>query len=213
MGRSKLYGMGTYFYHAQEAGGANALLSLSLSRNETGNGKSPISINKNNGFGLDAVDSSPGESAKWYATFSSSILGYASKWITYGYAHARDWRYFGPQFGDKGIGMNVKYASDTYWSEKMAANYYSMDAALGLQDYNYYQLGVVTAPIAARTDATSSAKFLYTYPEKDDAVVIIGEKEGHTVTFKGICNGDIKEIVENTTKTLTYYDKLSTIKI
>ena len=183
-GRSKLYGMGTFFYHAQETGGANALLSLSLSRNETGNGKSPISINKNNGFGLDAVDSSPGESAKWYATFSSSILGYASKWITYGYAHARDWRYFGPQFGDKGIGMNVKYASDTYWSEKMAANYYSMDAALGLQDYNYYQLGIVTAPIAARTDATSSAKFLYTYPEKDDAVVIIGEKEGETI------NGD-----------------------
>ena len=180
-GRSKLYGMGTYFYHAQETGGANALLSLSLSRNETGNGKSPISINKNNGFGLDAVDSSPGESAKWYATFSSSILGYASKWITYGYAHARDWRYFGPQFGDKGIGMNVKYASDTYWSEKMAANYYAMDAALGLQDYDYYQLGVVVAPVDARADATPSSKFLYTYPEKNDAVVIIGEKEGHTV--------------------------------
>ena len=67
--------------------------------------------------------------------------------------------------------MNVKYASDTYWSEKMAANYYSLDKALGLQDYNYYQLGVVTAPIAARTDATSSAKFLYTYPEKDDAFI------------------------------------------
>ena len=73
-GRSKLYGMGTFFYHAQEAGGANALLSLSLSRNETGNGKSSISINKNNGFGLDAVDSSPGESAKWYATFSCKRL-------------------------------------------------------------------------------------------------------------------------------------------
>ena len=180
-GRSKLYGMGTFFYHAQEAGGANALLSLSLSRNETGNGKSPISINKNNGFGLDAVDSSPGESAKWYATFSSSILGYANKWITYGYAHARDWRYFGPQFGDKGIGMNVKYASDTYWSEKMAANYYAMDAAFGLQDHDYYQLGVVVAPVDARADATPSSKFLYTYPEKDDAVVIVGEKEGYTV--------------------------------
>ena len=183
-GRSKLYGMGTFYYHAQEADGANALLSLSLSRNETGNGKSSISINKNNGFGLDAVDSSPGESAKWYATFASSILGYANKWITYGYAHARDWRYFGPHFGDKGIGMNVKYASDTYWSEKMAANYYSMDAAFGLQDYNYYQLGVVTAPVDARTDAKTSSKFLYTYPEKDDAVVIIGEKEGETI------NGD-----------------------
>ena len=49
-GTSRLYGMGTFFYYAQEKYGVNAILSLSLSRNETGNGKSPISINKNNGF-------------------------------------------------------------------------------------------------------------------------------------------------------------------
>ena len=49
----------------------------------------------------------------------------------------------------------------------MAANYYAMDAALGLQDYDYYQLGVVVAPVDARADATPSSKFLYTYPEKE----------------------------------------------
>jgi len=172
---SRLYGSGTFFYYAQEKYGVNAILSLSLSRNETGNGRSNLAINKNNGFGLNAVDSSPTESASWYASFPSSILGYANKWITYGYAHPRDWRYFGPQFGDKWIGMNVKYASDTYWSEKMAANYYSLDKAFGLQDYNYYQLGVVNGPTKAYSDASTSSKFIYEYPEREDALVIVDE--------------------------------------
>lgn len=180
-GSSRLYGKGTFFYYAQEKYGVNAILSLSLSRNETGNGRSNLAINKNNGFGLNAVDSSPTQSANWYASFASSILGYTSKWITYGYAHPRDWRYFGPQFGDKWIGMNVKYASDTYWSEKMAANYYSFDKAKGLQDYNYYQLGVVTRQVNAMSDATNSSKFIYSYPEAEDALVIVGEKQGQAV--------------------------------
>ena len=165
-GTSRLYGSGTFFYYAQEKYGVNAILSLSLSRNETGNGTSNLAINKNNGFGLNAVDSNPTQAANWYPSFASSILGYASKWITYGYAHPRDWRYFGPQFGDKWIGMNVKYASDTYWSEKMASNYYSLDKALGMQDYNYYQLGVVNGPTIAYKDPNTSSKQIYTYPEK-----------------------------------------------
>ena len=174
-GASRLYGEGTFFYYAQEKYGVNAVLSLSLSRNETGNGRSNLSINKNNGFGLNAVDSNPTQAANWYASFSSSILGYASKWITYGYAHPRDWRYFGPQFGDKVSGMNVKYASDPYWSEKMAANYYALDKAFGLQDYNYYQLGVVKYSIPAYYEPSTSSKVIYNYTEKEDAVVIVEE--------------------------------------
>ncbi len=184
-GASRLYGKGQFFYYAQEKHGVNAVLSLSLSRNETGNGRSNLSINKNNGFGLNAVDSSPTNSADWYATFTESILGYASHWITQRYADVTQWHYFGPQFGNKGIGMNVKYASDPYWSEKMAANYYSLDKSKGLQDYNYYQLGVLKqGSVIARSDAKNSAKEVYKFPEAEDAVVIVGEKEGDVV------NGD-----------------------
>lgn len=174
-GTSRLYGSGNFFYYSQEKYGVNALLTLSLARNESANGKSYLAVNKNNGFGHDAVDSNPINGAKGYPTFASSILTHASKWVTYGYAHPRDGRYFGPQYGDKWIGMNVKYASDTYWSEKMAANYYSMDKALGLQDYNYYQLGVLNNKANAYSDASTSSKFVYEYPEAEDAVVIVGE--------------------------------------
>ena len=71
--------------------------------------------------------------------------------------------------------MNVKYASDTYWSEKMAANYYSFDKAFGMQDYNYYQLGVVNGPTRAYQNPSTSSKFIYEYPEKEDALVIVDE--------------------------------------
>lgn len=57
----------------------------------------------------------------------------------------------------------------------MAANYYALDKALGLQDHNYYQLGVVTGPTNAYKDASTSSKFVYKYPEAEDAVVITGE--------------------------------------
>ncbi len=178
---SRLYGMGTFFYNAQERYGVNALLALGVSRNETGNGKSNLAINKNNGFGLNAVDSSPTESAKWYATFSSSILGYANKWVNNGYANPTDLRYNGAQYGNKAVGMNVQYASDVYWGEKMASNYYYMDKALGLQDYNYYQLGVTTTSTQAMQQPNYSSKSMYTYKNADYGVVIVGEVEGQEV--------------------------------
>ncbi|MBQ6477579.1 MAG: DUF5011 domain-containing protein [Bacilli bacterium] len=178
---SRLYGNGQFFYNAQQLHGANALLALSLSRNETGNGTSKLAVQKNNGFGLNAVDSNPYEEADWYASFPSSIMGFASHWITDLYANATKWHYFGPQYGNKAIGMNVKYASDIYWSEKMASFYYAFDKYNGLQDYNYYQLGIIKSPVAARSAAKTSAKKIYDYPEYEDAVVIVGEVAGESV--------------------------------
>ena len=173
---SRLYGKGAFFYNTQQVYGINAILSYSLSRNETGNGSSNLAVNKNNGFGLDAVDSNPYNGATYYASFASSIYGYASKWNLYGYSYATDWRYFGPAFGDKYNGMNVKYATDAYWSEKMASNYYYFDKYFGLNDYNYYQLGVVKKPTNAYFKANSSSNIIYTYPEEEDQVVIVAEE-------------------------------------
>ncbi len=181
-GTSRIYGKGTFFYYAQEKFGVNAILSLSLSRNETANGRSELAINKNNGFGLDAVDSNPIGGARWYPSFASSILGYASKWVTYGYANPFDSRYRSNVFGNKGLGMNVKYASDPYWSEKMASNYYALDNYYGFQDYNYYQLGVNnTAGIAARKEPRNNASVIYNLNYLDTPFIITEEVTGDNV--------------------------------
>lgn len=179
---SRLYGKGTFFYYAQQKYGVNAVLSLSLSRNETGNGTSNLAVLKNNGFGLNAVDSNPYEDADWYPSFASSILGYASRWITYGYANPFDYRYRSNVFGHKGIGMGVKYASDPYWSEKMASNYYALDSYYGLQDYNYYQLGVSnTQGIVVRNAPRNNATGIYHMNYLDTSCIIIDEVEGDNV--------------------------------
>ena len=202
---SRLYGSGTFFYNSQQIYGANAILSLSLSRNETANGTSSLAIRKNNGFGLNAVDSNPYEAANWYATYPYSITGFARDWITYRYAKATHSLYFGPQYGNKAIGMNVKYASDIYWSEKMASNYYYFDKAYGLQDYNYYQLGIINKQCYAYKSASTSSTKIYQYPEYEDGVVIVGEVTGTSV------NGNTKwyKVVSDLNLNSNYSEKTS----
>lgn len=202
---SSLFGKGAFFYNSQQLYGVNALLSYSLSRNETGNGRSNLSITKNNGFGLNAVDTNPYNSANYYATFASSIYGYASKWNSYGYSYATDWRYFGPAFGDKYNGMNVKYATDAYWSEKMASNYYNFDKKFGLNDYNYYQLGVVTKPTNAYFKANNSKK-IYEYPEEEDQVVIVGEEGSYYKVVSDINIDENGNQVGSRSDYLKYYN-------
>ena len=178
---SRLYGKGAFFYNAQELYGANALLAFGVSRNESGNGTSNLSINKNNGFGLNAVDSNPTQAANWFPTFAQSIYDYSNVWVTYGYSNPEDWRYFGAQNGDKRVGMNVKYASDVYWGEKMASNYYFLDKKYGLQDYNFYQTGITTRSTAAKAAPKTSAKSVFTYPSSEVGLVLLEEVEGEEV--------------------------------
>ena len=77
--------------------------------------------------------------------------------------------------------MNVKYASDIYWSEKMASLYYAFDKTNGLQDYNYYQLGIAKGLFAAKSAPKNSAKTIYDYQEYEDSIVIVGEVQGDNV--------------------------------
>lgn len=201
---SKMYGQGSYFYNAQQKNGVNAILSLSLSRNESANGRSEIVWNKNNGFGLKAYDSNPSQSASWYPTYASSVYEFAYHWVTDGFADPSDTRYFGPAFGDGLIGMNVKYAADTYWSEKMAANYYSFDSAKGMQDYNYYQLGLANKPTNAYMSPSSSSQVVYEYPEEGDNVIIIDEINNSEGTWYKLQSDKI--INGNTITTLGDYN-------
>ena len=112
-------------------------------------------------------------------------MGFASHWITDLYANATKWHYFGPQYGNKAIGMNVKYASDIYWSEKMAQNYFYFDQAHGFQDYNYYQEGLILNGNAkAYLNPSTNSKVVYTYPDTNrDAIVIVDKVENDGKTW------------------------------
>ena len=132
---SKLTGTAGIFIKYQEKYGVNALLSLGIAINESGWGTSGIANKKNNLFGLNAVDSSPGESANYFETVDDCIREFMDKWMARGYLKDGSWKNYGEFLGNKDEGINVKYASDPYWGEKAAAHAWNLDTLGGSRDY------------------------------------------------------------------------------
>ncbi|WP_278452372.1 Ig-like domain-containing protein [Thomasclavelia spiroformis] len=170
---SKLKNMADAFIENQNKYGTNALLMIGVAANESAWGCSRIAAEKNNLFGHAAYDSDPGGSANGYSSVEYSIYYHSSQFISKGYLDpVTDGRYFGANLGDKGSGINVKYASDPYWGEKAAAVCWKIDSYLGSKDSYKYTIGIKDtintnhSVINIKSDATSNSNTLYsTYPK------------------------------------------------
>ncbi|WP_025162999.1 glucosaminidase domain-containing protein [Paraclostridium bifermentans] len=158
---SKLRGTGKAFIEAENKYGANALLVLGIAMNESAKGMSSIAQNKNNLFGINAVDSNPGQSANYFETVEECINQFTRRYISTGYADPQDWRHKGANLGDKKLGANVEYASDPFWGEKAARYAYSIDKYLSgnnikeLNDHDRYQLAIYTGENEVRSKDNS----------------------------------------------------------
>ena len=158
---SRMYNKGQSFINAQNTYGINANMIFGVAANESAYGTSSIAKNKNNIFGLNAVDSSPGESANYFANVEQCINEFAYNWMSTGYLDTVDSRYRGPHLGDKHSGINVKYASDPYWGEKAASQPYYIDTSK--TDYGRYTIGIATkTEIPFYVEPTTSSKRVYT---------------------------------------------------
>lgn len=152
---------GNAFVSAQNTYTINALLMFGVAINESGWGTSSIAKEKNNLFGLNAVDSSPGASANTFKSVEHCINEFAYEWVHKDYLNGGDFRYRGPHLGDKHSGMNVKYASDPYWGEKAAARGYYFDTEK--VDYGRYTIGITTSgKVQFYKDASTSSAKIYT---------------------------------------------------
>ena len=120
---SKMKDTGKVFVSNQDTYGVNALLITSIRTNESNWGKSSISQKKNNLFGLNATDASPGINANQYSSVAACIEDFANGWMSRGYLYPKDYRYNGGFLGNKASGLNVKYASDPYWGERLQILY------------------------------------------------------------------------------------------
>lgn len=125
---SLLENKGATFKEAEEHYHINALYLLAHSALESDWGRSKIAKDKNNFFGITAYDTTPYLSAKTFDDVDKGILG-ASKWIKENYIDR------GRTFlGNKASGMNVQYASDPYWGEKIASVMMKINEKLGGKD-------------------------------------------------------------------------------
>ena len=170
---------GSAFIDSQNTYGVNALLMTGVAANESAWGKSSIALSKNNLFGLNAIDSSPGTSANTFASAEACINDFANGWMSRGYLYPKDGRYNGGFLGNKASGINVKYASDPYWGEKAANVAYALDAAQGSQDYGQYTIGVKdTLPsshqtVNVRNASSTSSTALYSTGSASNYSVLI----------------------------------------
>ena len=125
---SLLENKGATFKEAEKHYHINALYLLAHSALESDWGRSKIAKDKNNFFGITAYDTTPYLSAKTFDDVDKGILG-ASKWIKENYIDR------GRTFlGNKASGMNVQYASDPYWGEKIASVMVKINEKLGGKD-------------------------------------------------------------------------------
>ena len=125
---SLLENKGATFKEAEEHYHINALYLLAHSALESDWGRSNIAKDKNNFFGITAYDTTPYLSAKTFDDVDKGILG-ATKWIKENYIDR------GRTFlGNKASGMNVEYASDPYWGEKIASVMMKINEKLGGKD-------------------------------------------------------------------------------
>ena len=125
---SRLAGKGAIFKEAEERYQINALYLIAHSALESAWGRRQLAKDKNNFFGIAAYDTTPYDSAKSFDDVDKGILG-AAKWIRENYIdNGRTY------LGNKSSGMNVFYASDPYWGEKIASIMMTINSKLGEKD-------------------------------------------------------------------------------
>ncbi len=180
---SKMRNLGESIIKAQDTYGVNGLIMAGIAANESAWGSSWIAQNKNNLFGLKAYDSSPGQSADTFRNPAHCVEEYAREWMSKGYLNPSDWRYYGAFLGNKGSGINVKYASDPYWGEKAANIAWNLD--VNAKDRDRYKLGIKDTINTSHTElnvrdkSNISSKVIFTTKNHSNhSFIILGEENG-----------------------------------
>ncbi|TDQ36911.1 S-layer homology domain-containing protein [Aureibacillus halotolerans] len=139
---SPLIGLGEFFKDAEETYDVNALYLLAHAIHESAWGFSQIAQEKNNLYGLRAYDVNPGENALAFPSVEANI-DFAAKYISENYLTDAEGTYYnGGYLGNKNGGMNVVYASDPYWGQKIAGYMYRADKVMGEKDI--HQLDMIS---------------------------------------------------------------------
>lgn len=183
---SAMRAKGEAFVNAGNAYGMNALLVYAIGILESGNGTSEYALKRNNLFGIAAYDTNP-DAAYTFPSVERCIEEEMGIFLR-GYLDINDFRFFGGQLGNKGSGINVKYAGDPYWGMKIAAIAYGIDKKDNnydgnLTDFNTSSLGVIKDDARVNILKSAGGDVLYnsaygaTY-QKNHMVTVLSETGG-----------------------------------
>jgi beta-N-acetylglucosaminidase len=150
--------LGKAFKDAEAKYNVNAMYLLAHAIHESRWGTSKLAIEKRNLFGLKAYDGSAYESGDIYKSYEACIedlvKGYLLDPTSSYFIHG--WKAQGEVVGDKELGMNIRYASDPYWGQKIAGYMYRIDKYLDGKERNAHDIAVtLTSGVNVRSDATA----------------------------------------------------------
>ncbi|MCM3489961.1 S-layer homology domain-containing protein [Alkalihalophilus marmarensis] len=180
---SPLLNLGHVFIEAQEKYGINALYLFGKAIHESSYGLSVIAEQRKNLFGYGAYDSDPLGNAKPFNSFEESIHHVANS-MNNRYLTPGGDQYRGAVLGLKGHGMNVNYASDPLWGQKIASHMYRADNFLGKKDYGYYTIAkTTTAGLNVRSDASTSSTAQFQFPQAGHYVAYVPGRNQAVATW------------------------------
>lgn len=139
-----LYKMASEFVKAEKSTGVSAQFMFAHAALETGWGSSIIAEYKNNLFGYQAYDSCPVTCSKYFPTGEDGLKLYASR-IVNNYLVKSGAYYNGMNVLD----MNVRYASDKTWGQKIA---FIMNQIRPYDTAYYSKVKASTKSVVASTD-------------------------------------------------------------
>ncbi len=171
--KSKVLGLGDKLKEVEASSKINAFIILAHALHESDYGMSSIAQTKNNLFGIDISDGST-SGGKVYSSPEANVDSYVAVLnksyvpVSNGYAEN------GGFLGNKYLGVNMRYASDPYWGEKIAGLMLKLDKAYGGKDFvnnsNPYDIYEVIVPanvnggkLNVRAEADAKSELLYQY--------------------------------------------------
>lgn len=135
-------------------------------------------LGRNNIFGYGAVDSDPNNAAA-FISLEAGINEHMGINLRY-YLDAMNSNQYSSSIGNKGVGINTRYASDPWWSVKIASIAYQIDRYLGLKDYDNYQLGILKNDVNRDfySDASLATKLYSINSQASTYTVVLKEQVG-----------------------------------
>ena len=176
--RSQYYEMMTAFWQYQYEYGANALMMLAVSVNESSWGRGSLAFSRNNLYRHAAYDTEEEAAVSRYFTIEDSVYSHAKYYISGTYASPVKTTFAGSFFGNKSAGMNVNYSSDPYWGEKAASAYEQLDKDCSGSDGGSYTLGIRSVEGTTDVYDAPDGNVLYMTGENPDMTfIILGETD------------------------------------
>lgn len=177
---SPLVGLGDVFLDVQAQYGINAIYQAAHAAHESAWGRSRIARRKNNLFGWSAFDRCPGSCADSFASYEACVRQVMSfideKYIS------KD----GPYYVAATLnGMNVHYATDPRWGEKIAAIMRRLSANLERQGSTFEQGTTVVSSgdVNLRTSPAIRNNVVFTLPEGESGVIRGGPRRADGAVF------------------------------